>query len=286
MPKADPSVVSAAHDPRGMVKLSPVEHPKPPLSTGTGDKIRIGFFSFTEITDPAAHGAYNAWHQLDHLPEQLPLAGVAWGQRWVSTPACREARAVAGTRLAPIHYMTLYLMTDPVPETLAAFARLGEQLRRQGRFFSQRHSHLSGPFDAVAATAARRVLISAAAVPYRPGTGVYVVVDEATTDEPDDADEWRRPPDHEQLVGVDGVAGVWSFASHRGGEGRWRPGRYRITVCYLDDDPLEVSARLWPVLASDGAGPGSSTIFAGPFETVVPWRWDFFDGEALPQSQA
>ena len=35
-----------------------------------------GFFSFTEVTDPAEHRSYNEWHQLDHLPEQFPLAGI------------------------------------------------------------------------------------------------------------------------------------------------------------------------------------------------------------------
>ena len=35
----------------------------------------LGFFSFTEVTDPSAHEAYNAWHQLDHLPEQFTLDG-------------------------------------------------------------------------------------------------------------------------------------------------------------------------------------------------------------------
>ena len=58
------------------------------------NKVRIGFFSFTEITDPTKHRAYNEWHQLDHMPEQFPIRGVAYGQRWVSTPACRDARAV------------------------------------------------------------------------------------------------------------------------------------------------------------------------------------------------
>ena len=45
-------------------------------------KAAFGFFSFTEVTDPAEHRAYNEWHQLDHLPEQFPLPGVVYGQRW------------------------------------------------------------------------------------------------------------------------------------------------------------------------------------------------------------
>ena len=56
-----------------------------------------GFFSFTEITDETAHRGYNAWHQLDHLPQQLPLPGIAHGQRWVSTPACRSVTRYAVT---------------------------------------------------------------------------------------------------------------------------------------------------------------------------------------------
>ena len=55
------------------------------------NKVEVGFFSFTEITDPSEHRAYNEWHQLDHMPEQLPLRGVAYGARWVSTPACTGA---------------------------------------------------------------------------------------------------------------------------------------------------------------------------------------------------
>jgi hypothetical protein len=58
------------------------------------NKVKVGFFSFTEITDPSEHRSYNEWHQLDHMPEQYPLPGMAFGQRWVSTPACRAARAV------------------------------------------------------------------------------------------------------------------------------------------------------------------------------------------------
>ena len=80
-------------------------------------KPSYGFFSFTEVTDPAAHHAYNEWHQLDHLPEQYPLPGIVHGQRWVSTPACRAARAVSGPPLDPIHYVTCYLMAEPIGPT-------------------------------------------------------------------------------------------------------------------------------------------------------------------------
>ncbi len=248
-------------------------------------KVRIGFFSFTEVTDPDAHRAYNEWHQLDHLPEQYPIPGVAWGQRWVSTPACRRARVVESDRLGPTHYLTLYLMTDPVLESLRAFADLARYLHDTDRFFEQRRSLLSGPFDATSAAAAPRVLVSAAAVPFRPSTGVYVVVERLP--EGGDPSRLRAAADPAPALEVPGVAGVWSFAAVTPGQGlasdpiasRWRPGFHRITVSYLDGDPLEVAAALGPRLVAGGRGPaGLPVAFAGPFETITPWRWDWFDG--------
>jgi hypothetical protein len=134
--------------------------------------IEAGFFSFTEITDPSGHRAYNEWHMLDHMPEQYPLEGVAWGQRWVSTPACTAARTASRPPLDAVHYMTCYLMTDPVERTLHEFYALGRELARQGRFHQHRRSHLSGPFTLDAKAAAPRVLVRPEAVPFRPNRGV------------------------------------------------------------------------------------------------------------------
>jgi len=213
------------------------------------NKVRVGFFSFTEITDPNEHHSYNEWHQLDHMPEQFPLDGVAFGQRWVSTPACRAARAVSGPLLDPIHYVTLYLMTDPVDRTLREFMQLGRDLHEAGRFHLHRRALLSGPFAFTKAAAASRVLISAEAVPYRPNRGVRVVVQDAEGDAPVlDAE-----------CAVPGVAGAWMFADER----------YRITVSWLDDEPLDVVTRVPP--------PPPQTLFDGGFEAVTPWQWDWFD---------
>jgi hypothetical protein len=245
--------------------------------SGPAGEVRIGFFSFTEVTDPGAHRAYNEWHQLDHLPEQLPVPGIAWGQRWVSTPACRAARAVDGELLRPVHYMTLYLMTDPVDTTLDEFAGLARRLHEEGRFFGPRRSHLSGPFDVVAAAAAPRVSVSAAALPYRPTTGVYVVVEELA--EGADPAVLRRAGDAGPVLEVPGVAGLWRFTARPSEAGlRWRAGERRVTVCFLDGDVLAASELLAPPLVAAGrAAGGLEAVFAGPFETVTPWRWDWFD---------
>ena len=130
----------------------------------------LGFFTFTEVTDPSAHEAYNAWHQLDHMPEQFTIEGITFGQRWVRSPRCRSAEAGSGDRLEPFHYMTLYLMRDT--EVLPPFQALGERLWAESRFFRARRALLSGPFEVVGAWAAPRVAISAGAVPFRPAHGV------------------------------------------------------------------------------------------------------------------
>src|SRR5262245_17963318 len=129
---------------RVMAFPRPYRHPVT-LECVRMSKVQLGFFSFTEITDPAEHRSYNEWHQLDHIPEQYPLAGIVYGQRWVSTPACRAARAVSEPLLDPIHYLTLYLLAAPIEETLREFMELGAELAKVGRFHQHRRAHLSGP---------------------------------------------------------------------------------------------------------------------------------------------
>lgn len=213
-------------------------------------KVRLGFFSFTEITDPTRHRAYNEWHQLDHMPEQFPLDGVAYGRRWVATPEYRVARAASGERLDPIHYLTCYLMTEPVTRTLEEFAALAGELRAAGRWFDDRRAVLSGPFPLVDGAAAPRVRVSAAAVPWRPDRGVYAVVHDATTAGAEPG-EWCAVP---------GVAGAWSFAD----------AQRAITLAWLDDDPLAVAERVRDLV------PAGAEL-AGPFAPVVPGEWDWFD---------
>ena len=237
------------------------------------NKVRVGFFSFTEITDPGEHHSYNEWHQLDHMPEQFPLDGIAYGQRWVSTPACRAARTVSEPPLDSIHYMTLYLMTEPVERTLAEFRQLGRDLREVGRFHLHRRAQLSGPFPLRGAAVASRVLISAEAIPYRPNLGVYVEVEELARGDDAAGAEWIRTVHLPALCAQPGVAGAWSFAD----EVR------RVTVTWLDAPPLDVNDRLAPIVASRRERSPDRTVFAGSFETITPWQWTWFDGtEADP----
>jgi hypothetical protein len=255
------------------------------------NKVKVGFFSFTEITDPGQHRAYNEWHQLDHMPEQFPIPGLALGQRWVCTPPCRRARIASDPLVDPAHYMTLYLMTEPVETTLAEFIRLGAELSDLGRFHRHRRAHLGGPFQVIKAYAAPRVLVSPEAIPARPNRGIFVVVQDIIDPAgADDFAQWVDQVHYPDMLGVDGTAGVWSFVSRGGGSGAFahaNPAGRRIAVYYLDGEPLEVVAEMGKRGAewrAAGRMPDFSksvrTLFAGPFETITPWKWDWFEGDS------
>jgi hypothetical protein len=221
----------------------------------------IGFFSFTEVTDPGGHRAYNKWHQFDHLPEQFSIDGIVFGQRWVATPACRAAGLEPGPLLSRCHYMTLYLMRDV--EALPEFFELAVRLREEGRFFAARISHLSGPFTVDGRWVAPGLVLSVAAVPFRPAHGIYVVV--------------GRGVDGERMAAEPGVAGAWSFSALADGDG---PGGQRhITVAFIDGDLFSTAANLGKWLSDPAAGgPGPAALeWAAPLEVIDANQYDWFD---------
>jgi hypothetical protein len=71
------------------------------------------------------------------------------------------------------------------------------------------------------------------------------------------------------LCAQPGVAGSWSFADDE----------RRITVSWLDAPPLEAHERLAGVVEARRAGSPHRTVFAGPFESITPWEWEWFDAE-------
>jgi hypothetical protein len=205
----------------------------------------LGFFSFTEVTDPSAHEAYNAWHQLDHLPEQFTIDGISFGRRWVRSPRCRAAGSAASPLLEPFHYMTLYLLRDE--DVIPEFFALAERLHAADRFFAARRAILSGPFPVVGRWAAPRVAVSPEAVPFRPAEGVFVVVGQQVA--------------AAELAARHGVAGVWQFADAEA--------ERFITVAFVDGDLWEAAAGLRDTVPE-------TPEWAGPLERVDAFRWDWF----------
>jgi hypothetical protein len=251
--------------------------------------VKVGFITLTEVTSAGDHVAYNTWHQLDHMPEQFAIPGVVCGQRWVLAPDCAARTVAVDDPLGPFHYLTMYLMTEPVTETLEEFAEVRERLAKLGRFYEHRRARLSGAWVFLEALAAPRTLVAPDVIPYRPNRGVYVVVDERApgADQPS-LDEYlrRRHTEHfPRLLDTPGVAGLWSFATRRWAFAKSEDpppsveaqDSTRITVAFLDEDPLEVAAAVGPLVEEHWAGAPVRPRFAGPLSTITPWEWNWFD---------
>ena len=181
------------------------------------NRVKVGFFSLSGpggSDDDAGDHAYLAWHQLDHMPEQYQLPGIVHGQRWMSDDACRAARSVASGAFEDVHHVVLYLMGEPVEQTLDDFFDLGSRLAHLGRFPRDLPRRFLGALRLLDARAAPRVLVSAEVVPFRPNRGVYLIVEQ-----PGDGDRidpylrWRQDEHLERLVAAPGVAGAWVFAT-------------------------------------------------------------------------
>lgn len=221
-------------------------------------KVAFGFVSFTEV-EAGAHESYNRWHLFDHLPEQLPLDGIVWGQRWVLTPELR-ATCRAAAPLDRVHYVTLYLLAEPIDTTLAEFRALAVTLRGLGRFHQQRTAHLAGPLAVESAGTADPRVISAEAVPFRPCRGVHVRLERRGAASAASAPLELGP----------GVAGTWTFTGHDELSPPELQGT-RATWSWLDEDPTAV--------ARDRAVPADpSLLFDGVLATVDPFApWDWFE---------
>lgn len=240
----------------------------------------LAFFSFPEVVDPARHGDYNAWHQLDHLPENRALRGVVHGARWVRTPACRAASAALGLSADPTldaaHYVALYWFAETadgrVEPSVEEWQALGESTRREGRrpeldWTVRRLTGMFRPGTGIVDPAAR---VSVGALPFRPHRGV--VLDVLRVLDPDE-------PEHRPLP-TPGTSGAWTFSSVRlstvpvegGLAADPGPGGLRVTLHYCDDDPLEVVRTLPAPDPSTG-----QVLLRTPLLPVVPWRWDWFD---------
>ncbi|MGY1814506.1 hypothetical protein [Blastococcus sp. SYSU D00820] len=248
------------------------------------------FFSFPRITDPARHRDYNQWHQYDHRPENLALPGVVHGDRWVRSPDCAAAGSAPDDVLAGTHYLAMYWFAEPVEASVAEWLQLGDTTLQQGRRPELRYAErpLTGFFRPVRAHLAPRTRISAAALPFRPHTGVHVTVTAVADAGGADAEEhyaWEDAVALPALLDVPGVAGGWTFRSERvhtgppsGGEAPDRP-TLRLRLLWLDGDPLEVAARIGErERAAPAPRPETVRVLLScPYRTIVPGEWSWFD---------
>jgi hypothetical protein len=237
------------------------------LGAGNAD-VAFAVFSMSSRAAGGDDDGYLEWHMLDHLPEQYRIDGLRLGQRWFSTPECRAARAASSAPYDDVDHVVGYLFGGPVDAALDVFFELGGSLRRAGRMPVALPRVQVGGWEAVDRVAAPRVLAGADVVPWRPQRGVYLIVEAIS------ADVGAGLESLVDMAGVPGVAGVW----------RYRDGHHRhirfddtagkeLTVCYLDDDPVDVADRLVEPLADRWSDSRVTPLLAAPFEVVTPFSW-------------
>jgi len=263
------------------------------------------YFSLTEILDPAHHRTHNEWHQLDHRPENLLLPGVAWGDRWVRSPDCAQASAGLAPEYARTHYAIMYWFREPLRPTLDQFFALSEFSFQWGRSpqIGWTKRPLRGFFSPVKGYVAARVRVSVDALPRRPVRGIHVTISRLRRHDAlaHEAFRWYDEVRIPDLLQCRGAAGAWTFASDDLFPPPWEESTpawsfadsgsrlaaaspLRMTIMYLDEDPLEYLA---DVAERDAAWRASGRVrdtssiedvfFASPFRMIVPWEWNWFD---------
>lgn len=207
--------------------------------------VRVCVLSLSARAPEGDDATYIEWHSLDHLPEQYSMRSLVHGQRWVSTPACRAARAAGDDALDDTDHVVQYLFADK--GSLDRFFALGAELREAGRMPVRLPPVELAAYAFVDATS---TVVRPEVLPFRPNTGAYLAVSDARVD---------LPP-------IAGVAGVWRYV---GGSFHERladtRGRH-LTVCYLDGDPADVGGAITAAIEQP-------VLLGAPFAALTPFDW-------------
>jgi hypothetical protein len=225
--------------------------------------VRLAALSMSTRSPDEIEPQYFEWHALDHHPEQYGIEAVRLGQRWVSTPECRAARAIEHPRFDAVDHIMQYLFADPIDQALDEWFALGAQLGKAGRMPLRLPAVELAGYELIDRCASRDALVRAEVVPWRPARGAYLLIEQG-----------EHPVGLSSLCDVAGVAGVWRY---RGGVYHERfadTTGLTLSVIYLDGDVVETAKRLGDVLTRAWGSNASTPMLAAPFATVVPWEWD------------
>ena len=132
---------------------------------------------------------------------------------------------------------------------------------------------LLGAFDVVDCHAAPSAQVTPEVVPHRPNRGVYLVIDQP--DDPSAPPAWS--PEHvDQLLALEGVAGMWTFRSGTVRPDRFDQSGYHAAACYLDGDPVDVAGAVSKVVSDHWNDVATVPQFAAPFVAIPPFGWARF----------
>ena len=232
------------------------------LAAGTTD-VTTMFVSLSARQPEGRDEEYLEWHSLDHRPEQYRIKGLRHSLRLVSTPACRALRAAGVSRYDPVDHVMTYFFADV--DALQQFNTLSDALPADRRPLTLPSVEF-GVYRVSGKVAPPRAVTGADVIPWRPATGVYLLVEERAI-----------PP--VDLATVEGVAGIWwgqgvaidtPFHIDRSG--------LQISYLFLDDEPERVAERLRVPLRRRWKSDGPIPVLAAPLHVVVPFEW----GRYLP----
>lgn len=236
-------------------------------------RVKAGVFSLTAAA-PTDDG-YLQWHLLDHMPEQYRLPGIVHGLRWIADGDYPANRIASHGRLREIANVVHYLVGDPVRQTLEEFVTLGRDLRENGRMPEVRPLLQIAGSRLLQWHSAPRVLVSAEVVPFRPHRGVLLIIEEPAGDRPNQWLEWLHAEHYPALLAMAGTAGAWMFGSTTAWDPAprgWQTNPHYTTVVYLDDDPLNTTAALAPIIEERWRSDAARPLFAGPLRSMISWE--------------
>lgn len=237
-------------------------------------RVKAAFFSFTPPAAPDDDGSYLRWHLLDHMPEQYQLPGIQLALRYIADGEYLTSRIASSGHLEEVGNVVNYLVGDPVQQTHDDFMQLGRRLAELGRFPEVRPSLQLRMPALLRWSGAPQALVSAEVVPFRPHRGVVVIVEEPLSDDVGAWLQWLHTEHYPALLSTPGTAGAWMYGS----TSTWnlhpvtQGDPQYTTVVYLDDDPLEVTKALTPVLEERWRTGAVRPLFAGPLRTMIQWE--------------
>lgn len=249
------------------------------------------FLSMTSLTDSLRHAEYNAWHQLDHLPENLLQPGVVWGDRWVCAPDCAPY-VVGRDRDAGHQYAIMYWFRAPVEESVARWTELNQTALWWGRRPELGWTRRApvGFFTPVKSYSAASSLVAPEAIPLRPHRGVHLTISRLL--DPGSAAAVMHMADYDRarlpnLLRLPGVAGAATYSFHSPAQGFGSAGiddtdrGLLIRLLHLDGDPVETTER---VLSVDPGWTSDTeqeqVLWSAPLRSITPHAWNWFGGTA------
>jgi hypothetical protein len=243
------------------------------------NRCSFSYFSLARHAKDGDDRSYLEWHQFVHMPEKYEISGIVGAQRWISTSACRSARAAESAGWSTVSHVTSYLMAEPIEETLDGFFQVGNPNLTPPGERKTKMPYLPNqfqlPLKVTDTYAAPHVGLAPEVLPFRPNRGIYFILEELL--EPDSSSDYLRQAVPE-LLAISGVAGVWGFASSPaiGPRELHTPGHYRATLLYLDQEPSDVGMTLIEPLERWWRKAPAKILLTAPFESMMNLDLDRF----------